>query len=42
MPHLFEADVEAIADGVAKLREQRSSADELPDYADLNTRLSYG
>jgi hypothetical protein len=42
MPHLFQVDVEAITDGVAKLREQRGGANELPAYADLNTRLSYG
>jgi hypothetical protein len=42
MPHLFEADVEAITDGVAKLLKQRGGAEEIPDYADLNTRLSYG
>lgn len=41
MPHLFQVDVEAITDGVAKLREQRGGANELPAYADLNTRLSY-
>lgn len=41
MPHLFEADVEAITDGVAKLRQQRGGADEFPAYANLSTRLSY-
>lgn len=42
MPHLFEADVEGIAHGVAKLRQQRGGSDLLPAYADLNTRLLYG
>ncbi|MCG2839481.1 hypothetical protein L6Q21_00630 [Sandaracinobacter sp. RS1-74] len=42
MPHLFEVDVEAIADGVGKLREQRGDGQTPPAYAEINTRISFG
>ncbi|MCV3211117.1 hypothetical protein OHD62_31115 [Mesorhizobium sp. YC-39] len=42
MPHLFEADVGTISDGVERLREQSGEAKAPPAYAELNTRLSYG
>ncbi len=41
MPHLFEVDVKTITDGVEKLREKRGTG-QAPDYAKLNTRISYG
>jgi hypothetical protein len=42
MPHLFGADVEAIKDGVEKLREQRGGGQAPPASAEPNNRISYG
>jgi hypothetical protein len=42
MPHLFETDVDTIADGVKQLRKQSADGKAPPAYAELNTRLSHG
>lgn len=42
MPYLFEAQVETVADGVARLREESGGNSTLPAFAELNTRLSHG
>lgn len=42
MPHLFETDVETIADGVGRLHEVSGAGKIPPTYAELNTRLPYG